>query len=94
METCPCCGGENWHYNDGWINGEPIEPAQGDCEDCHFVYLQTVFTTVDDQVFNYKQYLIRTLLELSAYGTPLIKIKHLQPLLNCIKQTFLAGEGK
>ena len=33
---CPVCGAEDYHYESGWQNGEPIEPDEAWCDKCGY----------------------------------------------------------
>lgn len=52
--SCPCCGEmDNWHFQSGVINGEPIEPGEWACERCGFEYREHVKHPMSDAALKF-----------------------------------------
>ncbi len=53
-DECPVCGAENYHYESGWQNGEPIEPDEAWCDVCGYHWQQHCKHPESEQIANFK----------------------------------------
>ena len=51
---CPVCGAENYHYESGWQNGEPIEPDEAWCDVCGYHWQQHCKHPESEQIAKFK----------------------------------------
>ena len=68
---CPVCGAEDYHYESGWQDGEPIEPDEACCDKCGYHWSEHCKHPESIQVANFK---IKKYEELQAENEHLIGV--------------------
>ena len=51
---CPVCGAEDYHYESGWQNREPIEPDEAWCDKCGYRWQEHCKHPESEQIAKFK----------------------------------------